>query len=57
MATCLGDRSEPIHKTSQEDWEALLKEFYTKSKINVNDIYYVEGHGSGIKVSKTNQNL
>lgn len=53
MGTCFGDRSEPIHKTTQEDWEALFNEFYAQSKINVDDIYYVEGHGSGIKVCKT----
>lgn len=47
---CFGDKNNILQKPLQEHWEEFLEEFYSKSKIDINEIAYLEGHGSGIKV-------
>lgn len=49
-ASVFGTHDTILKEPTQKDWETLLLEFYKKSKINVDDIYYIEAHGSGIKV-------
>lgn len=50
LSKCYGDRADILHKPSQQYWETMLHEFYSQGKINKDDICYVEGEGSGIKV-------
>lgn len=50
FAKCYGSSEEAIHKPVQMHWEMMLNEFYARSNINVNDVYYVEGQGTGVKV-------
>ena len=52
LSTTIANKKDVICKPTQQDWEALFNEFYEASKINVDDIYYVEAHGSGMKVRK-----
>ncbi|KAL0276311.1 UNVERIFIED_CONTAM: hypothetical protein PYX00_003906 [Menopon gallinae] len=52
-ARCFGDRNNVIQRPLHEQWEEFLEEFYSKSKIDVNDIAFIEGHGSGIKDEDT----
>lgn len=51
-STVVGNKNDVISQSTKKDWESMLNEFYEKSKIDVNDIYYVEAHGSGIRVGK-----
>ncbi|KAK6636857.1 hypothetical protein RUM43_010521 [Polyplax serrata] len=48
-STVVGNKNDVISQSTKKDWESMLNEFYEKSKIDVNDIYYVEAHGSGIR--------
>jgi len=38
-------------KQTTKSWEKILTDFYKKSKIDVNDVCFVEAYGGAVKVS------
>ena len=50
LSKIYGDTPDILQKPSQHYWELMLNEFYAQSKLKPNDISYVEGDGTGIKV-------